>query len=292
MKVGVLAHPEKSLDGGLDAFRAALTRRGVDDLVWQEAPSGDAVPGLVAGMIDEGIELLFAWGGDGTVKQCIEAIGAQPLPLAVMPAGTANLLAVNLGIPTDLEAAVDIGLFGRRRRIDVGRVDGELFAVVAGTGFDAALIAKADDGLKERWGSLAYLLAGIGSVGIEAVEAVIDVDGRRWFEGKTTLVLVANMGSLVGGVRAFPGSLPDDGLLEVGVATAESAAEWARTFGRLLAGDPTRSPLVVATAAERIDVRLARKTAHQVDGEDRPERQDYCFRVVPQAVTVCVPDDG
>jgi diacylglycerol kinase (ATP) len=289
-RVGVIAHPKKTLGDGLPALRASLAAHGIKDPAWREAPTGDSVPKLVAELVDEGIDLLFVWGGDGTVQQCIAAVGTAPVALAIMPAGTANLLASNLGIPTDLEAAVDIGLSGQRRKLDLGAVNDERFSVMAGIGFDALVIREADAGLKDKLGRLAYVASGVGGVGRDAVPARVTIDGRPWFEGPSTCVLVGNMGRLFGGLTAFPGADAGDGLLNVGVVTADSAVDWARTLGAALTGDAAASPFVETTTAARVEVHLDEALPYELDGEARPETRHLTFDVQPAAVTVCAPD--
>ena len=119
-------------------------------------PKSKRAPDQVRRALDEGAELVFAWGGDGMVRRCVGVLAGSAARLAVVPAGTANLFATNLGIPRDIGAAVAIGLHGDTRSLDVGRFNDERFAVMAGAGFDAAMIRGADD-LKERVGRLAYL---------------------------------------------------------------------------------------------------------------------------------------
>ena len=290
-RVGVIAHPGKTLGAGLGALRTSLAARGIQDPLWREAPTGESVPRLVVELVDEGVDLLFVWGGDGTVQQCINAVGTAPVTLAIMPAGTANLLASNLGIPRDLEAAVDIGLSGRRRKLDLGAVNGERFSVMAGIGFDAMMIREADAGLKDRLGRLAYVATGIGAVKRDAVQARVTIDGETWFEGPSTCVLVGNMGDLFGGLSVFPDAHPEDGLLNVGIITADSAMDWARTLGATLAGDAGSSPFVETTTAAGVDVSLDEALPYELDGEARPETKHLDFRVQPAAVTVCAPDD-
>ena len=135
--VAVVAHARKKLGGGLTELRSVLADAGIDDPLWFEVPKSKYAPKCVRTAIDEGADLLFVWGGDGMVQRCIDAVGTEPVVLAILPAGTGNLLAHNLGIPIDLEQAVEVGLHGARRTIDVGRVNGERFAVMAGTGLDA-----------------------------------------------------------------------------------------------------------------------------------------------------------
>lgn len=289
MNVGVLAHPKKTMDGGLDDLRAALRRRGVGDPVWRETPDGDAVPRLVEELLSRGVDRLLVWGGDGTVRACIDAVGSAPVTLAIMPAGTANLLAANLGIPTELEAALDVALSERRRTLDVGTVNGERFSVMAGVGFDALMIRRADAGLKDKLGRLAYVAAGVGGVGRSAVGTRVEIDGATWFDGPATCVLVGNMGDVLGGIAAFPQALPDDGRLDVGVITADGALDWARTLGQTIAGDPASSPFVEMTTARRLLVSLEEALPYELDGEARPETRTIEFGVEPAAITVCVP---
>ena len=184
--------------------------------------------GLRPEAIDDGADLLLAWGGDGMVQRCINAIGTDPVTLAILPAGTGNLLARNLEIPVDLEAAVDIALHGAQRKIDVGRINGQRFAVMAGTGLDALMIRDADGELKDRFGRAAYILTGAKHLRLRPFRARIDVDGHRWFDAKAGCVLVGNVSKVFGSVEFFDDSSPDDGVLELGVVTASGVTQWLR----------------------------------------------------------------
>jgi diacylglycerol kinase family enzyme len=184
----------------------------------------------------KGTDVLFVWGGDGTVQRCIDAVAGTDTVVAILPAGTANLLAANLRIPHDLAEAVQIGLHGDRRRLDTGSVNGERFTVMAGAGFDARMISDADRGTKDRLGRAAYVVTGIKSLGASRVKATVEVDGTLFYKGKVSCVLAANVGKILGGVEAFPQAQPDDGRLELGVVTAANPVQWARTFARLARG--------------------------------------------------------
>jgi diacylglycerol kinase (ATP) len=288
--VGVIAHARKQLGGGLPALRASLSDHGVDDVLWREVPKSKFAPGAVADMLETGLDLLFVWGGDGMVQRCIDAVGKAATTLAIVPAGTANLFATNLGIPRDIEAAVRIGLTGRRRRLDVGTVNGERFAVLAGTGFDALMIRDADAGLKEQLGRFAYVVAGAKGIGRDPVRTRVDVDGVRWFNGDASCVLVGNMGDVLGGIAVFPDARPDDGRLDVGAVTASGMLEWARTLSKTAVGRAASSPFVETTTATKVDVRLGTKRPYELDGGDRPATKRLKFRVKPAAIEVCVPD--
>src|SRR6266508_1876490 len=226
----------------------------------------------------------------GGLRDLRRPLAGSPATVAVIPAGTANLLASNLGIPPDLPAAVQIGLSGRRQKLDLGKLNGEHFAVMAGAGFDGRMIRDADRDLKEKAGRLAYVWTGMKQLGEDAVPAKVRVDGADWFDGKASCVLLGNVGTITGGIQAFPDARPDDGWLEVGVATAEGALEWARTLGKMIVGRAESSPFVRTTRAKKVDVAFGVPVTYELDGGARTRARRLKARVVPHAVTVCVPD--
>ncbi|MEU7003747.1 diacylglycerol kinase family protein [Nonomuraea sp. NPDC046570] len=287
--VAVIAHRKKSLGGGLDELRRLISEEDVGELLWYEVPKSRKAPKKAREAVDEGAELIFVWGGDGTVQRCVDALAGSDVPIAVVPAGTANLLAQNLDIPHDLPEAVRIGFHGRHRRLDLGRLNGEHFAVMAGAGLDAQMIADADGGLKERLGKLAYLWTGLRHVGGSAIRMKIKIDGVKWFDGEASCVLLGNVGTITGGVRAFDDARPDDGWLEVGVATAASGLEWMRLLTTMSTGRSDRSPFVRITRARKVRVKLAAPRTYELDGGARDTARVLRAEVVPGGVTVCVP---
>jgi diacylglycerol kinase (ATP) len=291
-KVAVVAHAGKTFGGGLLELRRELERQGVPDPIWHEVPKSRKAPAQVRRAVEEGAELLFVWGGDGMVQRTIDALDGAAVPVAIVPAGTANLFASNLEIPQDIEKAVAIGLNGPRRTLDVGRMNGERFAVMAGAGFDAQMIREADAGLKDRIGRVAYVWTGVNQLGRKPFEATIKVDGSTWFEGKASSVLLGNVGELFAGVEAFEDARPDDGVLELGVVTADSVLDWARTIARTAAGASSSSPFVQVTKARSVQVKFDRKVLYELDGGDRKKVKKLDVEVEPDAITVCVPAES
>lgn len=288
--VAVVAHAKKTMGGGLDELRSVLAHAGVEP-IWYEVPKSRKAPKAAKKAVAEGADLVFVWGGDGTVQRCLDALADENVDVAILPAGTANLLATNLGVPTTIEEAVEVGLHGRRRPLDLGRMNGEHFAVMAGAGLDALMIKDADRGLKDKAGRLAYVWTGIRNVKARKVPMCIDIDGRRWFDGEASCVLVANVSTIVGGLSPFERAEPDDGVLEVGVVEAEGALQWARVFGRMAVGKVDRSPFTRTTSARRIDVKAGSKIDYELDGGHRGREKRLKIRVRPAAVRICVPDE-
>ena len=285
--VAVVAHRGKILGGGLDELRERLAHEGVQPL-WYEVPKSKEAPKCVRSAVTEGADQVLVWGGDGMVQRCIDALAGTAVEVGILPAGTANLLAANLGIPANLEAALGVALHGARRKLDVGTVNGEHFAVMAGTGLDALMIRDATRRLKDRFGRATYVWAGARHLRATPVKTVVRVDGSEWFRGRASCVLFGNVGTILGGVAAFPDAAPDDGVLEIAVVTADGALQWARVLTRLAAGTAKRSPLVRMTAGASIDVRLGRPLPYELDGGDRKPTRRLRVTVAPAAVTVAV----
>jgi diacylglycerol kinase (ATP) len=290
--VAVIAHAQKSLGGGLEELRERLGDEGISDPIWSEVPKSRYAPKRVEAALEDGAEIVFAWGGDGIVQRCIDVLAGTGVPLAILPAGTANLFASNLDVPPDLEKALEIGLHGDDRELDVGRVNGERFGVMAGAGLDARMIQAADGGLKDRFGRAAYVWTAAKELRSEPFKARIEVNGDLWYKGSASCILVGNVGSLFAGVDVFEKAQPDDGLLELGVSNAEGLGDWARTMAKTVIGAAEKSPFVQATKAKKVVIELSRKVPYELDGGERGATKRLKAKVEPGALKVRIPRNG
>jgi YegS/Rv2252/BmrU family lipid kinase len=289
VKVAVVAHRKKTLGGGLAQLRRELERAGVGEVGWHEVPKSKKAPKQARKAVDAGADLVFVWGGDGMVQRCVDALAGTDVTVAIVPAGTANLFASSLGIPRDIRAAVRIGLTGDRRRYDLGRVDGEHFAVMAGAGFDAALIEDADRRMKRRAGRFAYVRTALRHFRDAPVHTIVHLDDEPWFEGPSTCLLLGNIGTISGGIKAFDDASPFDGRLEVGVTTAHGTLQWARTLGRMATGRTDKSPFVRIASAKKVYAEFAEPVLLELDGGARKRVKRLEAEAVPAAVTIAVP---
>jgi diacylglycerol kinase (ATP) len=287
--VAVVAHSGKTLGGGLEELRGALADRGYPQPIWYEVPKSRKAPKAVRRAVKEGATLVFVWGGDGMVQRCIDALAGSETAVAILPAGTGNLLATSLGIPRDVAQGVEIGLHGTRRHLDIGVMNGERFAAMAGTGFDAIMVGDTDSDAKKRLGRMAYLRSSVKAMRARRVWMRVRVDDTVWFKGKASCLLIGNIGTVTGGLPVFAGASPSDGLLDVGVVTAHTAWQWLRVFSRVAEGRPDLSPLVDTKQAKRIVVELHHKRAYELDGGTRTPAKRLRVHVEAGAITVCVP---
>jgi YegS/Rv2252/BmrU family lipid kinase len=287
--VAVIANPGKSFGGGLDELRRVLDEAGFPEPLWYELSESCKASTAAHQAMAEGADVIFVWGGDGTVQRCIDAVAETGAVVAILPAGTGNLLAKNLGIPQDVSQAVEIGLHGDRRSLDTGTVNDEHFTVMAGAGLDVLMLNDAGEGLKARFGRASYLWSGAKNLAAKPVTAKVDVDGVRFHNGKISCVLVGNVKDIFSGVEVFEGSRPDDGLLELGVITAKSRTQWVRTIVRVVLGRSDNSPFVVTTRGTHMRVKFDAPNAYEIDGSVREATKKLHIKVRPKSITVCVP---
>lgn len=245
----------------------------------------DPGPGQTADAVERGAETVVVCGGDGTIRACIEPLLGVDTALDLVPLGTGNLLAGNLGIESGLK-----GVEGRSERatrtIDVGFVNDEAFAVMAGSGFDATMIRDADEETKARFGRVAYIRSAVKHLRDALQTTFVEVDGERWFTGRTSMVLVGNFGKVSGGLEVFPDARPDDGLLDIAVLAAESWRDWGSVLWRLIRRKAQRPELVSRTQGKEIRVTTHGARAYELDGEARDATTRLHFTVRPRALAV------
>lgn len=290
--VAVIAHERKTLGGGLPELRSVLANEGVTHPIWFEISKSKHAPEAVGDALEAGADLVFLWGGDGLIQRSVDRLAGWGTDIAIVPAGSANLLARNLGIPRDIREAVRIGLHGDRRALDLGVINGERFAVMAGTGLDARMVGDVGGRLKERAAQLGYVWSAARHLRDGRMKMRIRVEGETFFEGKASCVLLANVGTVVGGVTLFDRARPDDGRLEIGVVTAASVMDWSRTLGRTVIGDADRSPFVRIARGRAFDIHLKEKAPYELDGGERKPAKRLRIGIEPKAISVCMPSHG
>ena len=268
--------------------REAAARHGwrADFLVTEKAREGVTA---ASGAALDGADLVVAVGGDGTVRGCAEGLAGTGVPLAVVPHGTANLLARTLRIPRNPKAALAVALnsSGVNRTIDLAVADDVPFTAMAGMGLDAAVVAATR--LKHQIGWLAYAISGAAHLALAPTRFTISLDGGPPVEREARSVVVGNSGLLPGGFRLLPEARPDDGVLDVGVLAPHGPFGWTRLAARVLTHSGRRDGMLERFQARTVEITAAAPLPREVDGELVTAARSLTVSVRPGALTVRMP---
>ncbi len=299
-RVAVVVNPVKKAGVDLRALLAELCREaGWAEPLWLETTVQDPGAGQARQALEEGADVVIAAGGDGTVRAVAGVLAGTGTALGLIPLGTGNLLARNLGLEiNDPALAARQALTGRDRRIDMIRAvvdndgEGQLFLVMAGLGFDAAIMADTKDVLKDRVGWLAYVDAGIRNLPGRPVRSRILIDGRRAAVRHIRGVSAGNCGQLQGGFEMFPHAKVDDGLLDVMTMAPSGRLGWLGVAGSLLGrqrGGGKGPAAVEYFQGRSVEISVARPEEIQLDGDHLGPGTHLAMSVEPGALTVRVP---
>jgi YegS/Rv2252/BmrU family lipid kinase len=290
MRVAVVFNP--ATGGGDTAGRKHDTQEALQgaglDVLWLETTREDPGQGLTAKAVAEGVDLVMAQGGDGTVMACVTGLAGTEVPLAVLPGGTGNLLATNFDIPSELDEAVEVAIEGDRVRLDVAAMDDDRFVVMGGIGFDAAMLRDADPKLKETLGAVAYVLSGFKHLRRRVTRFQLRLDDQPPIQRTGQGVLIGNLGRLQGGLPVMPDARPDDGLLDVAVLQTRTVLDWLALAARVLLRR-RKDPQLELFQARRVEIHCDTPQPVERDGDPADARNHLVVEVVPKALTLCVP---
>lgn len=302
------------------AVATAESSEGWAKSLWLETSEED--PGIGQGRqaVAERVDVVIAAGGDGTVRAVSQALRGTGIAISLLPSGTGNLLARNLGLdvnPGHLEASVAHAFTGYDSAIDVGvvevdRPDGtseeHAFVVMAGLGLDAKMIANTDPELKRRVGWLAYVDAiGRALVDKEVLRLRYRLDGQEERVTRAHTLLVGNCGALPGNILLLPDAEIDDGLFDIVALRPEGVGGWARVWvgifwenGVLKRSSAGRKLLNLRQKPVRalrylrgrqLEVRLDGPEEFELDGDEFGVITGFRAHVDPAALIVRLPRD-
>jgi len=296
-KLAVILNPAKLED--VEAFRTIVSsmaaEAGWSMPEWYYTTVEDPGAGMAEAAAIGGADLVLVCGGDGTVREVCAELAGTGIPIGIIPAGTGNLLARNLDIPLFLRAAIDVALTGQDRAIDMVRVegdgipDGTHFMVMAGMGFDAAIMEGVNEDIKAKVGWLAYVLSALKSLMYPAMRAEVSIDGADFTTHRARTIVVGNVGYLQAGMPLLPDASIDDGLLDVVLLHPRRFLSWFPLAFRVLAKRPRTDELVNRMTGRVVVIRTPQETPRQLDGDSIGPGRELRMECIHGRVLVRVP---
>jgi diacylglycerol kinase (ATP) len=244
--------------------------------------------------VRENVDLVLGAGGDGTIRVICSGLANTGIPFGLIPAGTGNLLARNIGIPLDEVAALDVAFDGADKAVDLVRlkVDDhppDHFAVMAGIGLDAVIMEGADPKMKRAVGPAAYFVSAAQNANHPALHATITVDDQPSIRRRAHVIVVGNVGFLLANIQLIPGARADDGLLDVLVASPRTLRDWVRLTTRVLTRRPKPDNQLDRLTGRRVTITVDERDQFQLDGDTVGDCNRLTAEVVPGALLLRVP---
>ena len=291
----VVANPTKVDADTRRQVSSVCTSLGWAEPLWLETTVEDPGTGQARDAVERGADVVLACGGDGTVRAVAEALAGTGVAMGLVPAGTGNLLARTIGTPQEVVAATRVALSGDDRKIDVGRVqvdDGDherVFLVMAGTGFDAAIMANTPERLKVRVGPLAYVISGFRAMHGRRIRVRLTLDDAPPLRRRTRTVVVGNSGTLLGGLVLMPRANIDDGVLDVVNIAPSTLVGWLAVAVRVITRTRRGHERVEHWQARSIVIEADAPQPSQLDGDPIGEVTTLRIQVDPGALVMRVP---
>jgi diacylglycerol kinase (ATP) len=293
-RCAVIYNPTKVSDKFHALVEDSLQRNGWGNTLWLETSADDPGRAMTKQAVAEHVDLVIGAGGDGTIRHVADTLAHTGIPMGLVPAGTGNLLARNLDLPLEELDAIEVALGGQVRQIDLVKITvdnraPEHFAVMAGIGIDAMIMDETADDLKDTVGSAAYFVAAAKALGRLPIRLMVQLDSNRPVRRHAMLCVIGNVGTLRGNIVLIPGASPDDGLLDVYIASPRRFRHWIKVALRLLTRRAKKDDQVDQYTGKTVRITIDGKDNYQLDGDVIGESTTLNAEIQPGALAICIP---
>ncbi|TXL57477.1 phosphatase PAP2 family protein [Aeromicrobium terrae] len=318
-RFAVVVNPSKV--GDLNEFKArvlAVSRpAGWREPLWFETTIEDTGRGQTQAALEADVDLIVAAGGDGTVRAVCEEAARTGIAVGIIPHGTGNLLARNIGIPLNMRDALEVAFGGQDKAVDLAtfRTDAVLqdpaaetdddredadenetptgtetcFLVMAGLGMDAAIMTGVDDNLKQKVGWFAYFVSGVKALRFPAMRVEISVDDGEFKKFRARTVVIGNVGFLQAGIPLLPDAQIDDGQLDVVVLAPKRFIGWLAIVVRVMGRQRRTNERLDRLAGKKVVIRAEKPMPMQLDGDPVGDGTEITAEVQHGVLLVRVP---
>lgn len=325
-RAGIVINPSKfeETEESQQRVNQAFTEAGWETPLWLESTVEDPGTGMARQALEQGVAVVCAMGGDGTVRHVASALAGTGVPLGLIPSGTGNLLARNLGIAVDdMDEALDVILHGRDLAIDVARMEinrpqagataisptqladnesvdsllpppstEEAFLIMGGIGLDAEVMGSVSGELKSKVGWVAYVVAGADKLLRRRFRATVSYDGGTPEAIRARSLVVGNVGSLTAGLELIPAADYTDGCVDTIVIKPASLMGWARLAMQVARQTADKEQRLAVRNSKTVEVTTERPTELQVDGDHIGLCTGFRVRMDQAALVVRMPAEG
>jgi diacylglycerol kinase family enzyme len=298
--VALVLNPVKNdAEAARHKIAAACAEAGWEEPLVLETTLEDPGHSQARRALEAGADVVLAGGGDGTLRVVASELAGGKVPVGLVPLGTGNLLARNLGMdPNDLDASIRTALHGTDRRIDTATIllenrdtkesASDTFLVMAGIGLDAEVLAATRDELKRRIGWMAYSEAGVRNLPGKRRRVAVSLDDGPAEHRRIRSVLFANCGRMPAGIHFVPDALLDDGELDIVVLSPRSVFGWLWIGAKTVLRHPAPIPVIEYIRAKKIRITTHEPMNTQLDGDLYGPVTSLTVQVRPASLSIRV----
>lgn len=292
MNIAIISNPNSVKIKDVSSFEKeiySLFQGHSVTIYWTQTP--EDVTNFAKDSVKNKVDIIIAAGGDGIINEIMPQLLNSDVKLGIIPAGTGNMIATNLGIPTDLNKACQLIINNNTKRIDIAQINERYFGFIAGCGIDAKIMNETTTEKKQKYGVWAYFLEGFKhSLNVSPYFVKLRLDNKKIIRTKAVAVMFVNGGSILGSLFTIaPNAQLDDGKLHIVVLSPKTILDYLLLFFELIFQKSlNRNFKIKHYRAKTAELTTSPNVMMQADG-DVIENTPATITIIPSAIEVFIP---